>query len=527
MGPGSGGPGLASIRPRPTPLSLADLLGDDYVAAVCEVSAFATGTDRDRLLELARRKIELCPSAHVDRCNGLLDHVGKRVSPGLSSSQTGAGVRSFSTSAKLDAAPLSGYGFVRFGQDGRAYLTAKSEHYHASLGHRFPGYELLGFAREIGIVNATHNNTRGYVGRLAERQLVRVANSLSPRNEAGLEEVIRSQDPRVLNRVMNIQTGSLAAEAVLKMMLARFYRLEPDQPAPVHQGKTPVILVIGDNSDGPQANYHGTTTLAQCTRDMWPDLVAKLAESGSLEIRPVRINDAADFATAIKESSFGNRRVAGFIHEIVLMNYGAIRLDPGYLRQVYAMCREVDVPVAVDEIQSGAWYPRVMLFPEYGLEPDIVAVGKGFTGGEYAASKVLATSALDNLPQFGALVTNGQEELSSLAYLITIAFVEANAQFIDEVGRYYTERLRQLASDFPEQIAAVEGDRHLSSVTFRSQDRAQQFTKALNARCIDISTQSYKAETPPAALTKLPVVSTPEMIEFLTSEMRKVLEETE
>ena len=35
----------------------------------------------------------------------------------------------------------------------------------------------------------------------------------------------------------------------------------------------------------------------------------------------------------------------------------------------------------------------------------------------YPASKILTSAAFDSLSQFGALVTNGQEELASLAYL--------------------------------------------------------------------------------------------------------------
>ena len=55
------------------------------------------------------------------------------------------------------------------------------------------------------------------------------------------------------------------------------------------------------------------------------------------------------------------------------------------------------------------------------------AVGKGFPGGEYPASRILFNDRMDDhLPQFGALVTNGQEELASLAYLITMRWAAAS-----------------------------------------------------------------------------------------------------
>ncbi len=37
--------------------------------------------------------------------------------------------------------------------------------------------------------------------------------------------MIDSTEAHVLNRVINLETGSLAVEAGVKMMLARFYRL--------------------------------------------------------------------------------------------------------------------------------------------------------------------------------------------------------------------------------------------------------------------------------------------------------------
>ncbi len=49
--------------------------------------------------------------------------------------------------------PLGGIGAFRIGEDGKVYLAAKSEHYHVSLGHNFPGYRLMQIARELGIPN--------------------------------------------------------------------------------------------------------------------------------------------------------------------------------------------------------------------------------------------------------------------------------------------------------------------------------------------------------------------------------------
>lgn len=78
------------------------------------------------------------------------------------------------------AAPLSALGAFRVGEDGRLYFTGKSEHYQIPLGHSFPGYALIDRARALGVPNATHNNTRGFITRTLERRLIAAANGLAP-----------------------------------------------------------------------------------------------------------------------------------------------------------------------------------------------------------------------------------------------------------------------------------------------------------------------------------------------------------
>ena len=240
-------------------------------------------------------------------------------------------------------------------------------------------------------------------------------------------------------------------------------------------------------------------------------------------VRPVRINDEADFQTQMEKWDTGRYKVAAFFHEIVLMNYGAVRLGEAFLRKAYALCRERDVPVVADEIQSCMWSPDFFLFREYGLTPDIVSVGKGFPGGEYPAARILCTSAMDTLQQFGALVTNGQEEIASLAYLVTMAFVRANGSFIRDVGEYYEAGLKELATRHHGAVERMEGRRHLASLFFHKTETVTRFVSMLVQGGIDISVQSYKANCPPSCMTKLPLITTPKAVEYIIGKMDAAL----
>lgn len=509
----------------PVVRSLTDILGQEYVEAVCAARAFLSGGTAAGLRVAAATRIDFFPEALQLRLAGLLDRVGREVSDlPLRHTVAGAGSAAFCAATRTAAAPLSALGCYRIGEDGRLYLITKSEHYHTPLGHGFPGYGLLDQARALGIPNATHNNTRGSITRRLEEELIRTANGLAPNDAAGLAAVLaRRDDPRVLNRVLNLETGSLAAEAALKMMLARFYRVQSGMSAPRYQGRKPVVLVIGNDDGGLQANYHGTTVLTQMMRGMWPEWQAALEASGAWKVVPIRPNRREDLDRAFADYEQGDFKIAGFFHEIIMMNYGGRRLTPEFLHHAEALCAQHDVPTVVDEIQTCMWSASLYLFREYGLKPAFVAVGKGFPGGEYPASRILFSSAMDVMPQFGALVTNGQEELASLAYLVTMEWAQANGTVTAALGACFEAQVKALAGEFPRTVAGVDGWGHMTTLRFVALDRAQAFVADLNRRGLDISAQTYKADCPPVVLTKLPLIADRALIDFVVAAMRQAL----
>lgn len=500
-------------------LSLRDLLGDEYLDAVIRVEHALTGRPTEELDALASERVDFFPPEFAARSAELACRTGETLIDGYRSPVLGAPTASFGRAQDSAGAPLGGLGVCRIGEDGRIRIAAKSEHYQLSVGHAFPGYDLIRRARELGIPNATHNNTRGHVTRVTERALVAAANGVAP--EAA-DDLIAAGPTHTLTRVVNLETGSLAAEAALKMMLDRFWSAGgTDAP---QAGRTPVFLVMGDYDGGISANYHGTTVLAQTLRGLWPEFVGLAAEAGLYRVVPVAINDLDDLREKLARYSTDEYGVAGLCHEIVLMNYGGVLLAPEYLRAAYAACHDVGVPVFCDEIQSGAWYGELFLFRRYGLTPDLVSIGKGFPGGEYPASRVLATAELDTLAQFGALVTNGQEELASLSYLVTMAFVAANGPEIDRVGARYQEGLRGLAAAHPALLAGVDGDGHMGALVFHDPEAAAAFCRILGTEHgIDISAQTYKASAPPVALTKLPVIVDDQVVDVILDRMDRAL----
>lgn len=510
--------------------SLADLFGREYLESVIEANCFFGADDdaaRDRaaLKEYAYGKVAFYPEAEQKKNDMLLAKVGTQVIKAWDNQNQGAPTDSYRQAFNKDAAPITGHGCFRIGEDGKLYFVGKSEHYHASLGHTFGGYKLIDNARKLGILNATHNNTRGFITRTLEKELVRTANGLAEDQTDKLQEVLDSKEKHVLNRVISLETGSLAVEAGIKMMLHRFYELGAGDQKRMYDGRIPVFFVMADKAGGCEANYHGTTILAQTLRGMWPAYYEKAQKNDLYKVVSIKINDIEDFKSKMEEYNKPPYKTAGFLHEIVLMNYGGTLLHKDFLQKAYELCREYDTPTMVDEIQSCIWYEELFLFRKYELMPDFVIIGKGFSGGEYPASKIITTAEMDTLNQFGALVTNGQEELASLSYLITMRFVQDNGAIIEEKEKEFYERLTAVAEKHSRVVKCAEGLGYLAALVFYDLDTAKIFAKKVNAKYIDVSAQTYKVNCPAAVLIKPPLITSQAGIDFIINSFDEILGE--
>lgn len=504
--------------------SLADMLGKEYLESVINANCFFNEDARAELEEYAYGKVEFYPEAAQVKNDTLLKKVGSQVVPNYVNDNEGASTDSYKHALNKNAAPLTGHGCYRIGEDGKLYFVGKSEHYHASLGHTFGGYKLIDNARKLGILNATHNNTRGFITRTLERELVRTANGIAKEDTEKLEEVLNSREKHVLNRVINLETGSLAVEAGIKMMLHRFYELGNADDQSVYAGRIPVFFIMADKADGKEANYHGTTIFAQTMRGMWPAFYEKAEKNELYKVVSVKINDIEDFKNKMEMYNQAPFKTAGFMHEIVLMNYGGTCLHKEYLQKAHELCKAYDTPIMVDEIQSCIWYEELFLFRKYELEPDFVIIGKGFSGGEYPASKIITTAQMDTLNQFGALVTNGQEELASLSYLITMQFVQENGALIEENEKKFFDRLTAVAKKHVNIVKCAEGLGYLAALVFYDLDTAKVFAKKINQKYIDVSAQTYKLNCPAAVLIKPPMITTEAGIDFMIQAFDEILE---
>jgi ornithine--oxo-acid transaminase len=81
-----------------------------------------------------------------------------------------------------------------------------------------------------------------------------------------------------------------------------------------------------------------------------------------------------------------------FLLEPIQGEAGIIVPPDGYLREVAAICRENNVLLMLDEIQSGLGRTgRLFAYEHEGIRPDVLIVGKALAGGFYPVSAVLSS----------------------------------------------------------------------------------------------------------------------------------------
>jgi 4-aminobutyrate aminotransferase-like enzyme len=135
----------------------------------------------------------------------------------------------------------------------------------------------------------------------------------------------------------------------------------------------------------------------------------------------------------IKHSSNGH--VACIIVEPVLGNGGNIVPPKGYFDLLQKLCREENILLIADEVQTGIGRTGYMFASEaLGITPDIIVLAKGLGGIGIPMAAVLMRSEVNVLQNSEHSFTSGSNMLGIAAALATLDVV-ADPTFLSEVRR--------------------------------------------------------------------------------------------
>jgi L-2,4-diaminobutyrate transaminase len=178
----------------------------------------------------------------------------------------------------------------------------------------------------------------------------------------------------------------------------------------------------------------------------------------------------------------GPDTVAAFIGEPVLATGGLIPPPEGYWEEIQEVLKRYDVLLIADEVVCGFGRLGAAFGSDvYGIEPDLITIGKGLTSGYLPLSgaligekvwKVLEQGS-DLYGPFGHGYTFSAHPLCATAALANLDIIERE-KLIDRVATiapYFQQRLKDVFAGRP-YVAEVRGAGLLAAIEF-AQDPAQ------------------------------------------------------
>lgn len=181
-----------------------------------------------------------------------------------------------------------------------------------------------------------------------------------------------------MSKVFFGNSGAEANECAIKV--ARKYAAAKDEK------RSTIVTLVN--------SFHGRTltTLAATGQEHYHELFQPLTPG----FRHIEAGNTEQLAEAISAPD-----TAALLVEIVQGEGGVIALDEAYVKEAERLCREHDVLLMVDEVQTGNGRSgELYAYMNFGIKPDVVSTAKGLGGG-LPLGAALLSEKVANVLTFG------------------------------------------------------------------------------------------------------------------------------
>jgi acetylornithine/N-succinyldiaminopimelate aminotransferase len=145
------------------------------------------------------------------------------------------------------------------------------------------------------------------------------------------------------------------------------------------------------------------------------------------------------------------RKPAAVLLELVQGEGGVIPANPEWVKKLAAICKDNDILLMVDEIQTGIGRTGTLFaYEQYGIEPDVISLAKGLGSGFPIGAIIAKEEAAKGFEPGSHGSTFGGNPLATAAGLATVTHIlETNLlKQVNEVVTYLDSQLEMLKGKY-------------------------------------------------------------------------------
>lgn len=318
------------------------------------------------------------------------------------------------------------------------------------------GKKYIDMTSGIGVCSVGHNNDKLTAAIYEQaKKLMHVSNLYYTEPMVLVaREVITACD---MGKLFFANSGAEANEGAIK--LARKYSFDK-----YGEGRNKIITL--------KQSFHGrtVTTLKATGQDKFHQFFFPFTEG--FDYAPA--NDMDGVRAKADDST------CAIMIELIQGEGGVLPLEPEFVKQVELYCREHDILLIVDEVQTGIGRTgSLFCYEQYGISPDIVTMAKGLGGGVPIGAVMAAKKCADVLGSGTHGTTFGGNPLSCAAAHAVLSIINWPG-FFEEVkkkGQYLKSSIDAFGSD---KIKGIRGMGLMIGIVVEPEERAE-----LVNRCMD------------------------------------------
>lgn len=267
----------------------------------------------------------------------------------------------------------------------------------------------------------------GVISKALEKQACELVNaSPSFYNKPMIQFAMLLTECSCFDRVFFTSTGAEANEGAIK--LARKYG------AKFLGGAYEIITTVN--------GFHGRTlaTMSATGKKQWESLFAPKVAG----FRHVPLNDIGAVLAAVNDNT------CAIMLEPIQGEGGVIEAGDEYVKALRNLCDEKGILLIFDEVQTGIGRTgKLFAYEHYGIEPDIMTLGKGIGGG-FPLSAMLTKEKLNIFePGDQGGTYSGQPLAMAVGFAVVKEVMEKNLPMNAAVqGGYIIEKLNSIKDKF-------------------------------------------------------------------------------